>query len=236
MNGAVLLIGSLLWETEDNSIKEELGKAREEWRRNLLMDQKFEIKVPIRYGRKSSKRMCTYTMIFSNSVQELGTAFIIPFNEKKYVGSDLEILKKQAFELSIAEGISKIKDPEKISTLWGCVGIYFNEATGKDYDELREFWKSLYKGFDNKNYKLGDEIPSITINGELNFRLGIPKDIDYVIASSTIPNISNYPNSKQIINSILETNPRYDIYFLENVKHGIRVFDDTEVLKELVKT
>ena len=233
MKGAVLLIGSLLWEDENNSLEKKLGKVREEWRKNLSLDQKVPIKVPIRYGRRSSTRRCTYTMIFSNSIEELGSAFIIPFKKETYTGSDVDILKKQAYGLSYAEGISINILSGKLITTWGCVAIYFNQRENKDYCELKEYWKTLFNNFNNCNYKLGEEEPSITINGELNFNLEIPDSIDYVLATSLIPNISNYPDNKHIAEAILESNPRYDTYFLENVKNGIRVLNDDEIIGNL---
>ena len=57
LNGGVLIIGSLLWDVD---------KIRERWRDNFLdMKRKLPVAAPIRYGRVSSERKCTFTMVFS---------------------------------------------------------------------------------------------------------------------------------------------------------------------------
>ena len=54
MQGAILIIGSLLWDSRDE---------RQWWRnRRLRLDKKEYVHVPIEYGRRSSKRGNTFTM------------------------------------------------------------------------------------------------------------------------------------------------------------------------------
>lgn len=235
MNGAALIIGSLLWETESNSLEKGLGKSRELWRENLCIDQKYPVKVPIRYGRISLKRRSTYTMVFSNSVCKLGSAFLIPYDFKKSEGSDLKIFKDQAFDLSFAEGISKTSQQEVIIGSWGCVGVYFNPNTKNDIRELQEYWENLFANFNNDKYKIETELPSITKKGELNFKIDIHNDIDYVFAVSTVPNVHKYPNKNEIVDAILKSSPRYDTYMIQNLKNGIRVHEDEEMLSILTK-
>ena len=67
----VLIIGSLRWDNDN----------RKNWREERLdIDQAVTVGAPIRYGRRSSKRGCTFTMVFSNSCQpdHLGTALLVP--------------------------------------------------------------------------------------------------------------------------------------------------------------
>lgn len=53
----ILIIGSLFWDTEP---------ARQYWRNSrLLLNSAQQVYAPIRYGRKSSSRNDTYTMVFS---------------------------------------------------------------------------------------------------------------------------------------------------------------------------
>ena len=63
----VLIIGSLFW---DNS-------TRDEWRRDRLdLERRQYVRAPIRYGRQSTGRGCSYTMVFSAGLceAEFGTA------------------------------------------------------------------------------------------------------------------------------------------------------------------
>ncbi len=74
LKGGVLIIGSLLWDKE---------KIRVDWKENYLDNKNSKtIAAPIRYGRISSDRHCTFTMIFSSECKEtnkLGTARFVPF-------------------------------------------------------------------------------------------------------------------------------------------------------------
>ena len=68
MNVGILVIGPLYWDNND----------RKAWRTvHLNMNEKIQVKVPIKYGRKSKTRGDTYTMILNNSVK-MGKAVVIP--------------------------------------------------------------------------------------------------------------------------------------------------------------
>lgn len=75
MTGGVIFLASLLWE-DDRKADEPLGKSRMAWRKShLVMDQVADLRVPIRYGRKSSvngRRKGQYTMVFAG--KDLGVA------------------------------------------------------------------------------------------------------------------------------------------------------------------
>lgn len=232
MKGAVLLIGSLLWENEKNSLNKKQGKLRASWRENLELENKIKIKVPIRYGRKSTSKKCTYTMIFSNSTSVLGTAFLIPFKKET---SNFEEFKSQALELSVAEGISTKKYPNQLEASWGAVGVSFNKSQGNRFDKIKKLWHHEFTSFENKDYKIENENeqPSIQKNGELNFEFEIPEDIDYVFATPVKPNISGYPTIEKVIEAIIESQPKYDTYVKENIKNGIRVENDEIILTQL---
>ena len=62
----VLIIGSLYWDNKEH---------RKEWRRERLvdLDKKEYVHAPIRYGRLSRKRGCTYTMVFSRQLDDPNT-------------------------------------------------------------------------------------------------------------------------------------------------------------------
>lgn len=230
MKGAVLLIGSLLWEDEENALNAERGKLRSNWRQKLDLDKKIAVNVPIRYGRKSKYRRCTYTMIFSNSVSNLGIAFIVPF---KIEIEGYKELKHQALELSEAEGISTKQNPNRLTASWGTVGILFNKSKEKQWDTVKKEWHQEFSSFKNCDYKIGSEEPSIQKNGELNFQFEMPEDIDYVLATPVTPNISEYPTNDRILEAIIESKPRYDTYVKENFKNGIRVQGDEEIIGQI---
>lgn len=66
----ILVIGSLYWDND----------KRERWRESRLRRQdEILVAVPIRYGRLSTKgrREDTYTMVFSSSLGEFGTAKVL---------------------------------------------------------------------------------------------------------------------------------------------------------------
>lgn len=230
MKGAVLIIGSLLWEDETNALDNEQGKLRSDWRNALDMRSKLNVDVPIRYGRKSSTRRCTYTMIFSNSA-EFGKGVIIPFKRKT---TGFDTLKEQAINLSYAEGISSIKYPDRLISSWGVVGIIFNKSKEDKLKDIINRWHFEFRDFKNSNkFRLKDEKPSVLDNGELNFKVQIPENIDYVFATPVIPNVNEYPNKKKIIEAIMESKPRYDTYLIKNFENGIRVKGDKEIIRSI---
>jgi hypothetical protein len=226
MKGAVIVIGSLLWENKENALNKKQGLIRAEWRKSLDLDNKISIKVPIRYGRKSSSKRCTYTMVFSNSVKTLGKAYLIPFKE---FTKDFANLREQAIQLSVAEGISTDRCPNRLKASWGAVAINFNR--NKDFSTLKKQWYNEFINFENDEYRIGTEKPSITLKGELNFEIKLPDDIDFVLATPVKPELNEYPNIEKIADAIIESKPRYDTYVKENFENGIRVENDEQLIK-----
>ena len=229
LQGAVLLIGSLLWENEDNALNLATGKKRREWRKALNLQHKIKVQVPIRYGRRSSSRKCTYTMAFANSATR-GESFIAPYRE---MCESNDHLKSLAIELARAEGIVTKRDQSRIWCGWGAVGVMFHEVDNERAAEWAAEWAAEFDGFDNSSYNIGDEEPSITNRGFLNFPLDIPDGIDFVLATPVKPQISEYPTPSQIADAIIETQPRYDTYVRLNYRSGIRVSGDDDVIARL---
>jgi len=229
MKGAVIIIGSLLWENEENALNKEQGLIRAEWRKCLNLERKVSVVVPIRYGRKSSSKRSTYTMVFSNSVETLGQAYLIPYKKNS---KNFAEIRKQAIQLSIAEGISTKKYPNRLKASWGAVSVSFNKK--KNLSELKENWKNEFQNFKNDGYRIGSEKPSITKQGELNFQINLSDDIDYVFATPVKPELTEYPTIERVAEAIIESKPTYDTYVKENYSNGIRVSSD-ERLIELIK-
>ena len=95
LKGGAIIIGSLLWDSERN---------RQKWRENdLCYKSRFQVYLPIRYGRCSTTRKHTYTMVFSNKCYSrrygIGTGWILPiraeinsFNDLKFSANNTVIL------------------------------------------------------------------------------------------------------------------------------------------------
>jgi hypothetical protein len=85
--GAVLTIGSLYWDKD----------AREQWQKERInKEESILVFSPIRYGRKSSGRSDTYTMVFSQLCYRkdygLGTALLVPLKHEIRSFEDLKFI------------------------------------------------------------------------------------------------------------------------------------------------
>ena len=126
----VLLIGSLYWDD---------SKHRDKWRRARLClgaKRRRRVRAPIRYGRRSKSRGCSYTMVFSLSLvpDKFGRAIVVPCCRTVRSASDLV---DEAEHLWAAE--RKKKRSACISAAWGCVALLENPdhpMSGK----LRDGW------------------------------------------------------------------------------------------------
>lgn len=234
LNGGVLIIGSLLWDTNQQRI---------DWRNNLLqVDQRIIVPAPIRYGRISTGRKCTFSMVFSNDCNnnnQLGTAAFVPFKKNP---TNLQMLEKQTKELIKSERKRKKLDSEKFNWSWGTLAISVNPKILKKNSEkyyqakaLLTYWKEKYSNdFNNKHYKVGKEFPVLNKLGVLNFKWTKNlKDYDFIITTATMADREYYPNSKNIAERILVN--EYEEYFLKNVEFDITTFQDKEILKFLKK-
>ena len=114
-NVGILVVGSLYWDPN-----------REGWRcRRLTSDDGVLVRAPIRYGRKSSSRKNTYTMVFAPSLSAAshGTARI---PRCRGPISTSEELIAEAKQLWIAENSPNWKpaaDGLTLSAYWGCVAL-----------------------------------------------------------------------------------------------------------------
>ena len=112
MKLGVLIIGSLYWDDKPH---------RNKWRRErLCVDSQQHVKAPIRYGRLSHSRGCSYTMVFSASLSEeqFGQAIVVPFKSKDLIS--------EAECLWTAERPPNKKPNGRISADWGRVALVEN--------------------------------------------------------------------------------------------------------------
>jgi hypothetical protein len=110
LNAGVLIIGSLLWD-----------ESRQTWRDACLdMTTIKTVTAPVRYGRLSSSRGNTYTMVFSR-LCETGHAKVIRCRRGISTAADL---------IAEAEALWKAEQsdaaPGRIAAGWGCVALLCN--------------------------------------------------------------------------------------------------------------
>lgn len=225
LNGGILIIGSLFWDKNE---------IRESWRSKYLsLDQHKNIPVPIRYGRISSERSYTYTMVFSSGCKEndlLGIAKAIPFLDNPV---SIDLLKRQAKALIRAE---QKKEPDKklYNWSWGALGMIVNPLLSGELKPLLlgEWKKNFGKGLNPDHYKVGVEQPILNKQGILN--IDWPEeleDFDFLIASAVKPEIDEYPDAAAIVAKMKES--KYTEYFDKNSESGISTFLDKEIHAQL---
>lgn len=247
LKGAVMIIGSLLWQ---NDYKEN-DNIRKDWReKHLQMNTKKAVKVPIRYGRLSgSADNKTYTMVFSkeyDKTNRLGNAYLFDIAAPIY---NLEDMFIEMAALAEAEGIFKY-NKEKIFTEWGFVTIII-----KDKHEIKkEIQNTLLEIFKNdcpdtniieyqKSFGKLDQNDIIFFdNDNLNIKLDnfkfnnnqdVLNDYDFIIATVTAPknpNVDRYPSPLEIAQKA-KSDIRY--YFQTNYKENIHTSTDGEIYDNL---
>ena len=230
--GAVLIIGSLLWDNSENRVS---------WRNSdLNVEHKQYVSAPIRYGRKSGiGRKNTYTMVFSSLCYQegLGTAVLVPL--KEHVSNPKELIAKAA-NLWHAERPSSQIDSLEISYNWGEVGLLKNPE-GSLPDNFVEEWIKHYRETNAKpDIKLAPgETPIITSDGILKMSWPTDKDtgnsvdFDFIFASvnEPKPNDGKYPSVQEIAQACIRN--KYTEYFDKNRDNRITTFQDEEIEKFL---
>jgi len=227
LQGAVLMIGCLYWEDETNAPEPALGRAKRIWReQELAMASAKKWPAPIRYGMRSMRRWQTYTMVFSNSAP-MGTAQVVPYAKPVL---EPEKLIRQARQLGIVEGY----DPRRgLWTDWGMVAIHWRPSRNDRVDAFRKAWIEAFTDFRGAaSYALEGEQVCVTNDGELVADINLPEEVDYILATPNVPNVSNYPDSADIREAILRSPNQYDTYVHKNIQHGIRVPGDAAILSK----
>lgn len=233
LSGGVLIVGSLLWEESE---------IRDKWRIQCLdLKQRQSVSLPIRYGRISTTRNCTYTMVFSSECktqENLGTGVFIPFAVNPINFEQLEAHVRRM----ISAEFNKEKNLSSQNWDWGAMGISFNPNIQSDDSPkliaLASFatkWAKKYSNtFNPDDYKIGNETSIISKTGILLIDWqNLPEKIDFVIATVIKTELKNYPTVKNIADRIVVN--EYDKYFKENRKEGITTFQDLEIVELLNK-
>jgi hypothetical protein len=245
IKGGVIIIGSLRWESEQNAIEEKASKdlaiKREQWRNtNLDLENEERHKLPIKYGRCSSTRRCTYTMVFSNlALKKESYGLVVPY-KKEIDFNNYENFERQALLLAEVEDI--FKGDNRLRREWGCIGLHINPKSNHNH-KIKEHWEKL-KLIDNeynkssKQYRIGNNDLSL-LNSDYTLSLDclIKTDLDFLFFTYIRPQhrdstIKVFPTPKEIADEIIRSG--YKTYFEENRKCGIITFEDEEIKGYLI--
>jgi len=224
LTAGVLIIGSLLWD-----------ESRQAWRNARLdMTTVKNVTAPIRYGRLSSSRGNTYTMVFSRLCQT-GHAKAIRCSRGVSTGADL---------IAEAEALWKAEQSDapagRIAAGWGCVALLCHPE--------RKVPKSLLGAWADRvarepNYGqvsqtqtegrlIGDD-GLLKIDWPRLVEGGAPVDVDLLLVTANDPRINasslKYPDVGMITNAWNAAANKNAEYFWRNTENGIRTFQDDEI-------
>jgi len=231
LRGGVLIVGSLFWDKSEE---------RNQWRKNQLvpLDQSIKIRLPIVYGRLSSTRSNTYTIIYSKHYGQIDSfGKLVKFKNQIFCQQGLI---KQAIKLSIAEGICTKENP-RIYCDWGAIGLLLNPKIVNQktnlYKKLSDIWTKTFlrRNFSlQENFKIfeNDE-PIIFENGLLNLNWEEEyEELDFLLTALTVPLPKNHDLTAFEIANKMSQN-KYTDYFVNNKKSGILTFQDNEIEQHL---
>lgn len=233
----VLAIGSLYWGND----------RRQRWRDERLDCGKREcVKVPIRYGRRSSSWEHAYTMVISPSLcaEEWGKAIAVPCRSDNLV--------KEAERLWGVEDSSAEKDSISAKNHWGRVALL---DRGLPEELLAEWTNRIAKEKANCRYKIPKDGEFEDVVDPKSGRLmnvdwpsttdGQPLGWSALLVAVTDPKgpkgaCCRYPSPKEIAEAWKAKKARNrpkgpaECYFWMNQQHGITTFQDAEI-KEYLK-
>ncbi len=245
IKGGVIIVGSLIWEDESNAINEPESKAlaerRKEWRKTFLdLDKEERHPLPIRYGRSSSSRKCTYTIVFSREViGKNSSALVIPYKEEIDFSNYLHF-ERQARILAEVEGISKNNDG-RLRKEWGCIAIYINPESNYSHI-IKNHWNNLMMtdlGYETKpqyynpdadapliddNYRL---IPDVEIKTKIDFLFFIYVRVGHRKLNNSGKASREYPSAEEVAEEINRSG--YTTYLKENIERKITTYQDVEI-------
>jgi hypothetical protein len=234
LHGAVLLLGSLLWEGDDLAQDGDKGRKRKEWRDGHLdMNGAMSVVgVPIRYGRRSESRNGQFTMVLMGPAD--GTAKVaplscsLPVQGKEIPEPTVVQVRSEVMALAKAEGIWREKNPYSWDK-WGIVAMAVNPDSGFN-DQLRAIWAAHFKPASAFNAAaFGQGI--IDSNGLVT--IGLPwgvaglQGMDFCLVTPTAPQ-QPLPDPAAIAEAV-----RLGSYFQRTVDAGITTAADAEIQRLL---
>jgi hypothetical protein len=252
MKLGILIVGSLYWENDN----------RERWRDlRLSRDEQYPVAAPIRYGRESSTRGNTYTMVFSlacNHPAKIGQAKVIAcqydaqgFDELKVEAQWLWAAESKQTWLSTARNNDTPPD-DAVSANgphpWGCVGIIRLDGGAVPPDVIPR-WTQFVSGrplYAALLHAPEDGEPALGPDGVFRFRYTRSPQLpfDLLLATATQPTLigNRYPNAQEIAQAWNEDcksqgspdkNDWNVRYFFRNRENDIRSFEDDAILSSL---
>ena len=213
MRGAILIIGSLLWDCR---------KERQRWReRRLRLDAKEHVQVPLEYGRRSNGRGNTFTMTFELATPQ-GQAVLVPCAAPTDRVEDL---------LKEAEDLWKAEQPNAaagaLGADWGCVGVQFRDSS----HSWLKAWCGVFRERRTHAVSPVDDRGVLGIPWPLKTS-GAATDVDFVLATATLKECSR-PTAEAIANAWIQQSAGHERYFFENVRLGIRTHADVSIWKQI---
>ncbi len=226
----ILIIGSLFWDDGQDDI-------RKNWREDrLFVKEAMDVAAPIRYGRKSSSRGDTYTMVLSMKAQ-LGRAKLVPCARAINDSNDL---LNEAVHLWRAE--SQRMSDSAVSETWGCAALKIRDGVVCP-DEIKAKWAQVAQD-KAKHFNIRhahDELPLLDNSGILQMAWPTKADgkpvleVDALLVSTNQPTLTarnEYADPYDIARAWLRC-PEHDHYFYKNKEHGIKTFEDDTILEEI---
>ena len=234
----VLIIGSLHWDPDCR---------RKKWRADRLLNLDSEgrfVRAPIRYGRRSRKRGCSYTMVFSSGLgaDQYGRAIVVPCKHRVHGKDDLI---REAECLWAVEAKTKPGDLKSLSADWGCVALLVNPNLTKSVQlcTLLDDWTkqvSRERCYGQLNSAVDEEVVVDEsrhmkipwLESEDRSDLGV----DILLATATNPTIvgGHYPSAQQVAGAWDSRDGRnYVDYFCKNRACGIKTFQDDSIQENL---
>ena len=228
---ALLIVGSLYWDDACH---------RRTWRRDRLDQYGGRyVRVPIRYGRLSSRRQ-SYTMVFSRSLgaDDYGRAIVVPCSQRVRRVSDVV---DEAVHLWTAETSDGKNEECRVSAEsgWGGVALLPNPQRPMPAD-LRAGWSERISGESGycKQLLEMDNDEDIAVNRSGFLRISWPEaedgsrlvDVDLLLAAATAPTTENgcYPAVQKIADAWNSCDEGGN-YFWRNREHGITTFQDADI-------
>lgn len=208
MHDGILIIGSLFWDRR---------RERVEWRQaRLRIDDAVHVSVSIRYGRRSESRGNTFTMTFAGDGQ-LGQGVLAPCRTSV---ADAAALIAEAKELWKAEQPSA--PAGSIGAPWGCVGVLFRPQAAPD--DRHKAWTDYF-------HKKASPISPVDRDGALRIPWpvlatdGTAAGVEVILATATKADTAR-PLPEDIADAWINQDQGHELYFFENVRHGIRTPED----------